>query len=140
LHRAAVALWRGDRAAAKTFAEQAIAAYEAGQWTPRQQPLVRLAVARCRAMAGQVEAGIRDMQAARQGLVERDKFLAFTSLLEMTETYALIGRREEALQTLREFFNGPSDVSPNEVREDPFMAGLKSDPRFEEILKSAKPL
>jgi hypothetical protein len=32
------------------------------------------------------------------------------------------------------------DASPNEIRLDPFWSPLKDDPRFEEILKSAKPL
>ena len=139
-HLAAVALWRGDRMKAKAFAEQAIAVYEAGRWTPRQQPLVRFAIARCRVMAGQVETGVREIQASRQALLERDKFLAFTVLLEAAQTLALVGRSNEALDYLREYFTGPSDLSPNEVREDPFLAGLKSDPRFEQILKSAKPL
>ncbi|MDB6115704.1 MAG: invasion protein regulator, partial [Lacunisphaera sp.] len=125
LHQAQVALWRGDRIAAKKFAEEAIAAYQAGQWTPRQQPLVRLAIARARTMAGQLDAGIRDIQAARHALAEQDKFLAFTCLPEVAATLALVGRREEALDCLREYLTGPSDLSPHELRLDPFFAGLR---------------
>jgi TolB-like protein len=140
LHRAAVALWRGDRVIAKKFAEQAIAAYQAGRWTPRQQPLVRLAIARSRAMAGDIDAAIVEIRSVHHALAEQDKYIASTALLGMTETFTLIGRRDEALDCLRQYLAGPTDISPNEMREDPFLSGLKSDPRFEEILKSAKPL
>ena len=53
---------------------------------------------------------------------------------------ALLGRREDAVAMLREVMRGISRLSPNEIRLDPLWSRLKDDPRFEEILKSAKPL
>jgi hypothetical protein len=52
----------------------------------------------------------------------------------------VIGRREEALAILRDMLAGPCDESPPTIRNNPYFAKLKSDPRFEEILQAFKPL
>ena len=59
---------------------------------------------------------------------------------EAAHTLVAAGHPEEALECLRQLLSGPSTVSPNALREDRYFTQLKSDPRFEEILKSAKPL
>jgi hypothetical protein len=56
------------------------------------------------------------------------------------EILVSLGRREEALACLREMMNEPCSQSPNAIRADPLWSRLKDDPRFEEILQSAKPL
>ena len=140
LHRAGIALLQGDADAAKRHAEAAVIAYQTGHWTPRQEPLVRLGAARAQVWADPTEENVRNLQARLHELAKRDKFLAFSSMTEVARTLAPVGRREEALAILRELLAGPSIESPNELRDDPFLASLKKDPRFEEILKSAKPL
>jgi hypothetical protein len=50
------------------------------------------------------------------------------------------GRPEEALAELRKLMAGIGSMTASEFRHDPLWSRLKSDPRFEEILRSAKPL
>ena len=140
LHRAELALLRGDAAAAKQYAAEATAALQTGRWSPRQQPLVRICSARAQICAGQVDAGARVMRDTLEQLVQQDKFIAAATWLEAARTLAAAGRTAEALDCLRRLFAGPAYASPPEVRDDPFFTKLKTDPRFEEILKSAKPL
>ncbi|MEI6106265.1 MAG: hypothetical protein WCR49_04550, partial [Opitutae bacterium] len=140
LHRAELALLRGDAAAAKKYAAEATAALQAGRWSPRQELLVRICAARAQICAGQVEAGVRGMRDTLEQLVQKDKFIVAANWLEAARTLAAAGRTEEALDCLRRLFAGPSYATAPEVRDDPFFVKLKSDPRFEEILRNAKPL
>jgi len=61
-------------------------------------------------------------------------------MIEVARAYVALGRRDEALALLREATTTTCQLSPNEIRYDPVLSRLKDDPRFEEILKSAKPL
>ncbi len=140
LHRAELALLRGDAAAAAKFAAEAATALQAGRWSRRQEPLVRLCAARAQICAGQVDAGARVIRDTLEQLVQQDKFIVAATWLEAARTLAAAGRTEDALDCLRRLLSGPAYATPPEVRDDPFFAKLKSDPRFEEILKSAKPL
>ena len=59
-------------------------------------------------------------------------------LLEIT---VQAGKREEALALLREIVSGPMDANTaNDLRCDPFLAPIRSDPRFEESLRSIREL
>ena len=136
--RAELALLRGDKTAAKKDATHAIATLQAGRWSPRQEPAVRVGLARARVCASDAGA-VRELQQAMEQWVQRDKFLSM-SWIEAARTLAAAGHIEEALDGLRRLFAGPSSESPTAIRHDPFFAKLKSDPRFEEILQSAKPL
>ena len=61
--------------------------------------------------------------------------------IENYEDVSVYALDPDALAALRQqFTTGPSTVPPASLREFPFFGKLKSDPRFEEILKSAKPL
>ncbi len=53
---------------------------------------------------------------------------------------AAVGQSDDALVLLRELMAGPCRFTPNEIRIDPSWSGLKRDPRFEQVLKSAKRL
>jgi len=101
---------------------------------------VRLGIARAQACSGLVEEGMHGMQAGLKELAQRDRMLCYLVQPEVARTMAIVGRREEALACLRDLLAGPCAFTPNELRDDPYFASLKSDPRFEEILKSAKPL
>ena len=136
--RAQVALLRGDEAAAKVRAAEAIVIFQAGPWSPRQQRLINLDLALLRTITG--GADLPDIMAQLNRLEQYDKLMMAAVWGETARVLALTGHREEALTCVRRLLAGPSIESPNELRDDPFLVSLKKDPRFEEILKSAKPL
>jgi len=141
LHRAFVAYLLGRPDDARRYADDAIESYHRLAWSPRQGPWVRLGIARAEAYAGRIEEAVRDGKAALDEEVRRDSF----SSLEMRDEYGKIlvigDRRDEALAILREAIALPMPLrTPNGIRYDLVWARLKDDPRFDEILKSAKPL
>jgi TolB-like protein len=138
LLRAELARLRGDQALAKKFAEAALAAIAVQRWAPRQESVVRVARARALVCAG-ADGAVQELMQAMEQLVRQDKFIA-VMWEDVARPLAAAGHNEEALAALRRLLTGPSTITPAELREDPFFAKLKSDPRFEEILKSAKPL
>ena len=140
LHRALRAFLRDEPAAARRFAGEAIAFYRTGQWNPRQQPWVQMRIAMAEAWSGRAAEALHDGLEAVAAMSAQDAYDAAHLRQFLGVTYISLGRREEALACLRELMAGPCTLSPNEVRLDPLWSRLKDDPRFEEILKAAKPL
>ncbi len=135
LLRAELAAMRGDSTAAKKHAEAALAAMASRQWAPRQELMVRTFQARARLCAG-IAGAEKEIEQAMGTMVQQDKFLN-VSWLEAARTYAATGHREESLAALRRLLSGPSTALPSALRDSPWFASLKRDPRFEETLKSA---
>jgi tetratricopeptide (TPR) repeat protein len=140
LYRASLAFLRGDAEAARTFADQAITFYRDSVWNQRQQPWVRMRVAMAEAWAGRPADAVRDAQAAMTEMSIRDSYDTVNLRPMLGAIYVSVGQREEAIACLRQMMQEPTSLSPNEARIDAFWSRLKDDPRFEEILKSAKPL
>jgi TolB-like protein len=140
LHRAMVAMLRGDSAAAGRFADEVIAWARERKFAPRQLPHVALCVARAKAFAGRTEEALGELQSNFALAVRLDGYASCYAAPDVGRAYLAIGRREEALALLRQLMTGPASLSPNEFRADPLWSRLKDDPRFEEIMKSAKPL
>ena len=140
LHRALVALVRGQHEAAVKFSDEALAFYHSRTWTPRQEPPIQLDIAQAEACAGRAEDAIRDALAAMAKYHAIDPYSALSGELRLGRIYALLGRRDDAFASLRKVMGGSEAGSPAEVRIDPGWSRLKDDPRFEEILRSAKPL
>ncbi|HWA28576.1 MAG TPA: TIR domain-containing protein [Lacunisphaera sp.] len=136
--RAQVALLRKDASAAKARSAEARAHFEAGPWSPRQQRLVNLELALLRTITGGADPA--DIMAQLDRLESYDRLMMAAIWSESARVLAVTGHREEALTCLRRLLAGPSVDSPNELRDDPFFTSFKGDPRFEEILRSAKPL
>ena len=141
LYQAYVAFLRGDAANAGRFADQAVAYYRDGQWNERQKPWVRMRTAEAKAWAGRSDEAIQEAQAAFGDMAAQDAYDAAQLRGFLGTVYIAVGRREEAVACLRELM-GPScpALSPNAIRYDPLWSRLKDDPRFEQILKSAKAL
>jgi tetratricopeptide (TPR) repeat protein len=140
LHRAFVAWLRGRPDQARQFADQAIVTYRRRQWAPRQEPWAQLGVARAEAYSGRADDALREGKAALNAELARDVFSASDMRNEFGQILVVANRHEEAIATLREMLNASCRFSPNEIRHDPIWSRLKDDPRFEEILRSAKPL
>lgn len=139
-HRALVAHLRGKREEARALAQAALDEYRRRSWTPRQLPTVNLGIARARALAGEVDEAMRAVDEAVTAAVKLNAYGGQHAVLEAGRTSALFGRSERALDRLREVVNGLGRFSPNEIRLDPLWSRLKDDPRFEQILQSAKRL
>jgi TolB-like protein len=137
LYRARIANLRGDREAARRFADTAIAYYRAQSWVPRQLPWVAVRVAEAEAYAGRSDQAVRDAEAALAGVAGRDALDAVTMQIRVGRIYAIAGRREQALAALRTAMAEPCDWGIQKIRHDPFWSRLADDPRFEATLRSA---
>ncbi len=138
--RALVAWLRGQRDEARVFADEAIAYYRAKTWNPRQTGAVQIGMALSHALAGR---GDEAVKLARETYAWQKTYDAFdaTAVLAITaQVYLVLDRRDDALGTLRAMLAEPCSLGPERIRLDPLWARVKDDPRFEEILRSAKPL
>jgi TolB-like protein len=138
--RAGVALARGRLEEARAFADQTVECYRAGKWTERQESWVLMGMAQAHAFAGRADEALRDARAALAKDEGRDAVAVASHRAGLGRVYAALGMREEALACLRTLMTEACSMTPQEIRHDPIWARLKDDPRFEEILRSAKPL
>jgi hypothetical protein len=83
---------------------------------------------------------VRDARSAVEQYRSYDAYVGVECERTLVQIYAVLGRNEEALALLRTVIASPEATTPAEWRCNPFLAKLKDDPRFEEILQSAKPL
>jgi TolB-like protein len=139
-HRALVAWLRGQRSEARVLADEAITYYRAQSWTPRQTGAVMVGTALSHALAGRGDEAVKLASEAYTWQLAHDTYDATTLLTVVAQVYLVLDRRDDALHTLREMMTGPCSIGPERIRLDPLWARVKDDPRFEEILKSAKPL
>ncbi len=141
LHRALVAFLRGQREEARTLADEAVASFRSRSWVPRQEPWVTSGTALAHALAGRSDDAVRLARESVAVQTTRDAFDVTIQRLQLAQIYLILVRRDEALTELKELIKGPcSFVGPEQLRLDPLWSRLKGDPRFEQILKSAKPL
>jgi TolB-like protein/Tfp pilus assembly protein PilF len=140
MHRALVAFLLGRQNEARQYADEAIASYSRQRLPPRQQVWARMGMAVAEACSGRVEDALRESRAALAEQHARDAYDENTMRLTYGAILCIANRREEALSTLRQILAQPLDVGLNYFRFDPVWSRLKDDPRFEQILQSAKPL
>jgi len=141
LTRARLAWLRGRPEDARRFADEAIAYFQSRKWMPRQEPGALMGVALAQAFAGRHAEALRDARAALADQSTRDVYARTAMQNDYGQILVVCGQRDEALAVLQAFMTGVgSTTTPNEIRFDPIWSRLKSDPRFEEILRSAKPL
>jgi len=140
LARASLAWLRGRPEDARRFADEAIANIRSRKWAPRQEPGAQMGIAHAEAFAGRHEEALRDARSALADQVARDVYAGATMQDDLGRILVVCNQREEALAVLRTYLAGIGGPTPNAIRYDPIWSRLKDDPRFEEILRSAKPL
>jgi tetratricopeptide (TPR) repeat protein len=140
LHRAQLAWLLGRPDEARQFADEAIKYYRAGSWSARQIPVAQMGIARAEAFAGRAEVALREARAALAAQENLDQFNIGFVRHWLGGILIVTGRPEEALAELRKLMAGIGSMTVGEFRHDPLWSRLKNDPRFEEILKTAKPL
>jgi TolB-like protein/Tfp pilus assembly protein PilF len=140
LARAYVAYLRGKKDEAKGFSLQAIAAYHATTWTPRQLPWAHMGIASAEAYAGDLASAVRDGKAASDEMNAMDSFDGLAMYLDYGAILIMAGRNNEALSVLAEIVAQPMDTAPRELLYDPIWGRLKDDPSFGKILDSVRPL
>jgi hypothetical protein len=130
------------------LAVEHVAAVEAfirqGNWTGNVHWNARSQLVRIAAFTGNKAEALRLAQELRRDIAGKDFQTELGELTRLGRTYALLGERDEALAILRTLMTGPSLTafagSPRIIRLDPCWSKLADDPRFDEILKAAKPL
>ena len=140
LLRAEVAFLRGDAAAARALGEEALTYFRDRDWAPRQLAWAQLGRAQAEAWAGRADEAGREAAEAMARCEKEDALDAACIRPEVARVYVAIGRRENALALVQVMMTEACSMTPREVRDDPLLSRLKDDPRFEEILKLAKPL
>ena len=101
---------------------------------------MQMDIARAHALAGRKDVALREGEAAMTAQIRLDAFTAANQRFVYGRLLVTCDRPAEGLGVLREYIGGFGATTPNEIRLDPIWSRLKDDPRFEEILKSAKPL
>jgi hypothetical protein len=108
---------------------------------PRQEPGARMGVALAHAYAGRHAEAVRDARTALASQQAHDTYSARQMQNIYGQLLVVVGRQDEALDVLRTVMSElVGQEIPDEVRFHPIWSRLKDDPRFEEILRSAKPL
>jgi hypothetical protein len=140
LTRATTALLRGDAKQAQTLAEVAIAAYAAGERSPRQHPWVMMGTAFAHALAGRTDEAARLGHEAMTRQVVYDAFDASKQRNALGQLFILCGRPDDAFEQLRLMMTQPCEFGTEQVQLDPIWQRLRGDSRFEQMLKLARPL
>ncbi len=138
--QAVAAFMQGDRAAAKKYAEETIRYYQTHAWTPRQEGAVKIGVAFADALAGRGEEAVKLAHEAYEWQLGHDVFASKDFLPLMAQIYFVLDRPEDVLNSAREMMRDACGLGPEYARHMYYFSQVKNDPRFEEILKLAKPL
>lgn len=140
LLRAETAMLAGNPTRAKEFADTAIAYFRGQSWPAHYALWVQLDIAQAEAWSGRGDDAVLTATTVLNQMRREDAFDTALNLPKLGRILIAAGRREEAITVLREMMTSACDMMPSEVRRDPIWSRLATDPRFEEILKNAKPL
>lgn len=140
LSLAEVARLRGEREAAANLAHEALVFFSRRPWPPRLQAGVRVRLAQAHLLEGSgEEIHARDLHSGLAEVMSQDDVVGRILLLEAARTLMCVGRREEALGLVERYLQGPAvGLCPEELLHDSFLTGLRGDPRFEELVRTAK--
>ena len=129
---------KGDRARSRIYADSArLALEQMVSRTPRNDQSVGL-LALSLAYLGRYDEAIAAAKrsVALRGL-DTDKYSGGYNLLQLARVYAMAGRRDQAIEALKELLKTPLFVTPGWLRIDPTFASLRGDPRFQRLATDA---
>ena len=141
LFRAQVAWIDGRKADSVRHAEEALKTMSGWKSNPRQQYFDLMTRARAEAFAGRADEALRDARDALAGLERNDLYMLGEYQVILARICIVLGRNEDAFSALRAAIPLALSLStPIEWRYDRILSRLKSDPRFEEIIRACGPL
>jgi TolB-like protein len=140
LLRASIAFVLGKHDEAKALGAQAVLDYGNVTWTRRQLPWAHFGIARAEAYQGDMDAAARDAKKAVDESQALDAYESTFMMYEYGKLLVITGRTEEAFSAMAALIAGPGDVVPRAYAYDPVWGRLKSDPRFQTIIDSVRPL
>jgi tetratricopeptide (TPR) repeat protein len=141
--RALLAFAQGDRERARQSAAEARQHFEGRSWMPRQVAMVAAELAFDSALLGEATRAREEIKRSRETLEQMPDTLVESGARYLwAVTYTVLGDRDAALAELRLAMVQPSSIQiiPAFAPQDPTWDSLKSDPRFAEILRAARPL
>jgi hypothetical protein len=139
--QATTAFLQGDKARARAFALESRRHYESRTWMPRQQSFVAAELALAHAFAGEPALAREALQRSRDFQAKLPDALVECGLHYLwAVTHVVLGEREAALAELRTAVVQMSTIqlTVTIAHLDPIWDSLKTDPRFAQIMKSAK--
>ena len=126
---------RGNRAAARIYADSARLAFEenlkATPDDPQQHVLLGLALAYLGRKADAIREGQRGVELQP---ITRDAFSGPYMQHQLVRIYLLTGEPDKALDLLEPLLKVPYNLCPGLLRIDPNFTPLKGNPRFEKLL------
>ncbi len=141
--QATIAFLQGDKVRARAFALESRQYYESRKWMPRQQSFVAAELALAHALAGEPVLAREALNRSRGFQAQIPDALVECGLHCLwAVTYVVLGEREPAFAALRAAVGQMSTIQlvVTLAHLDPTWDSLKGDPRFAEIMRSAKPL
>jgi eukaryotic-like serine/threonine-protein kinase len=129
-------LLKGDTARARIYADTARVGFERiiSRRPGSSQDLGLLGL--CLAYLGQPEEAIATARRA-VALVgpDSDRNLGAYNQLQLARVYAITGRRDQAIEALAKLLEIRMFITPGSLQIDPTFASLKSDPRFQRLIR-----
>jgi len=148
LYLALIAAASGDSALARAHADTLLrlgaaeldARRSAGGVDPfGRRSLIEAEMAVALAMRGKGDDAVQLAErAAAQFGIERDAIDGVAQQPYLAMTYMLVGRRADAIATLRELLAVPSALTPQLLRLDPTYRSLRGEPAFQQLVASAR--
>jgi hypothetical protein len=140
LEHSLVAWLRNREDDARKFADTAGAELAAMSPTPRQEPWHRIYLGLAEALAGRRDSALRLTREGAEQAIARDQLSGGLALMAAANNYLVLDQPDAAFEYLQRVAVQPCELVPELLRADPVWSRVKSDPRFEKILRSIKPL
>jgi class 3 adenylate cyclase/TolB-like protein len=127
--------WRGDREAARSWADTARVAYEETLRDTPDDPQRQLLLGLAHVYLGNDEQAVEYGERAVALLpIAKDAFTGTYHQHVLARIYVLVGDDEKALDHLEPLLIRPYFLSPGWLRIDPSFAPLRGNPRFERLV------